>query len=312
MQEFFRSRKGLILCDLFACFLWGSAASFIQAGYEAFQIEGTGSVLIFAGLRFLLAGALILVWSGFQTGGFPAFTRKELPVILLISLGQTIGQYYCYYIGLLHTSANIATLISGLVSFVALALSAWVFHLEKATSRKLTACLLGFAGVAIANFQAGGFVFTWNGAGLELLAQFFAAFASVMMNKDVKPAKAISTCGWQFLFGGAVLSLIGVIMGGHMRFSWTGVVILLWLALVSAVAYALYSQLLTCHPVSTVSIFSCTIPLFGSMFALIMRHETEVLSWTSLIGLVLVIAGVVMINRPDKGPKSVKKKLARN
>ena len=45
---------------LLCCFLWGSAAPSIKTGYRIFQIasDDVATVLLFAGIRFLLAGIL--------------------------------------------------------------------------------------------------------------------------------------------------------------------------------------------------------------------------------------------------------------
>ena len=60
--------KPLIVCLLavFACMLWGSAFPTIKLGYEFFHISSNevGSVLLFAGMRFTLAGILTILFGG--------------------------------------------------------------------------------------------------------------------------------------------------------------------------------------------------------------------------------------------------------
>ena len=47
----------LLLCALIACALWGSAIPFIKLSYARFRIDtgNPGSLLLFAGVRFMLA-----------------------------------------------------------------------------------------------------------------------------------------------------------------------------------------------------------------------------------------------------------------
>ena len=56
--------------------------------------------------------------------------------------------------------------------------------------------------------------------------------------------------------GGAALASVGLALGGRLQFTSAGCYwILLWLALVSAMAYTLWSILLSYHPVSRITIF---------------------------------------------------------
>lgn len=47
------------LCALLCTALWGSATPFIKTGYLCLNVEGTPSIMLFAGIRFALAGILL-------------------------------------------------------------------------------------------------------------------------------------------------------------------------------------------------------------------------------------------------------------
>jgi len=51
------------LLALLCCFLWGSAFPSIKTGYALFEIsaEDTASQIFFAGIRFTLAGILVVI-----------------------------------------------------------------------------------------------------------------------------------------------------------------------------------------------------------------------------------------------------------
>ena len=55
-REFFKKPLHVFLLAMLCCTLWGSAAPFIKWGYKLFNIEGVPSILMFAGIRFTLAG----------------------------------------------------------------------------------------------------------------------------------------------------------------------------------------------------------------------------------------------------------------
>ncbi len=92
---------------LFCCFLWGSAFPSIKVGYTLFNIgaEDSYSQLLFAGIRFFLAGVMVIaVGSLMQKRVLYPKNRLEFGRVALLSLFQTILQYTLFYIGLAHTS----------------------------------------------------------------------------------------------------------------------------------------------------------------------------------------------------------------
>lgn len=84
------SRLPVVICLAVVCtFLWGSATPAIKIGYEQFHIEGTDSwsIIVFAGLRFLLAwidGDRLLLYTKKEadpaSGGSRKLHFKALPM----------------------------------------------------------------------------------------------------------------------------------------------------------------------------------------------------------------------------------------
>ena len=64
-REFFKQPLHVFLLAVLCCTLWGSAAPFIKWGYNLFNIEGVPSILMFAGIRFTLAGFLVILFASF-------------------------------------------------------------------------------------------------------------------------------------------------------------------------------------------------------------------------------------------------------
>ena len=80
---------------------------------------------------------------------------------------------------------------------------------------------------------------------------------------------------------------------------------LLYLGFLSAFAFTLQGFLLKYNPVSKVAVFKSTNPLFGAVFSAIVLGESgQLLSWFTLIALVLVCSGIFVINKfGEKGLK---------
>ena len=109
--------------------------------------------------------------------------------------------------------------------------------------------------------------------------------------------------GWQFLTGGLFLLLVGILGGGRLpNPCWPGFAILFYLAFVSAVAYTLWSLLLSQNPVSRIAVFNFLIPVFGVILSTILLHEKGMFSMTTVLSLLLVCLGIWLVNRVKSEP----------
>lgn len=83
------------------CFLWGSATPAIKTGYRLFQIQSSDamSIILFAGMRFLLAGFLVILFHSIQGRRWIMPQKGSGRAILELCLNQTVLQYYFFYTG---------------------------------------------------------------------------------------------------------------------------------------------------------------------------------------------------------------------
>lgn len=280
---------------LFCCALWGLAPSLIKSGYAQLGIHQTGSILVFAGMRFFLAGLLVLAFEKFVRKHPIHPVKKDLLPIAVLAFFQTFGQYLFYYLGAAKASGMMVSVLSGLSALIAFMISAWIFRLEKMTVLKLAGCLMGLGGVIVMNLGSGGLVFSAHAEGLILISQIFSAFSAVLIQIFSSKSSPVLLSGWQFALGGAVLMLSGWSAGAE-SFSWnmTGIGILLLLALVSAGAYTLWGVLLSRWPVSSVGVFGCSIGLFGVFFSALILHES--LSWKIAMSCLMISGGIALVN----------------
>ena len=276
----------------------------IKTGYELFSIasDDTWSIILFAGVRFFLAGVLVIL--------FDSILRKEMvlpekgsgPSIVKLSLAQTIIQYFFFYIGLAHTSGVTGTIVSGSGGFISILLACLVFRYEKMTANKLIGVITGFAGIIIMNISLSGgtsFHFSLYGEGFVLLSQFSYALSGILVKKYSKRFTVTMLSGYQFMLGGLVMAVTGFAAGGRMNtdVGFTGIVLMIYLALISAVAYTLWGTLMKYNPVSKVSIFNFLTPLFGVLLSAIFLGEVEqALQLNKLLALILVCAGIYIVN----------------
>ena len=286
---------GALLC----CALWGSATPAIKTASAILIPEGgVPSTILFAGIRFFLAGIITIAIYSIARKRLLVFKRENLPRVLTVASFQTVIQYIFFYVGLANTTGVKGTIASGSSAFFCVLIASLIFKQEKLTLKKILACVLGMVGIVVINLR--GLEFTMNllGDGFVILSTVAYSFSSVFMKRFSKYEDPVVISGYQFIFGGAFMIAVGALLGGKINLSdATGIVILIYLAFLSAVAYALWGVLLKYNPVSRVTVFSFTTPIFGTILSLIFLPESSGVDPINLIiTLILVCGGILLLN----------------
>lgn len=285
---------GALIC----CALWGSAFPCIKIGYQMFEIpqDAVATQILFVGLRFTLAGILVILIGSVLSGNLLKINRQNAPKILKLSLLQTVLQYLFFYIGLANTTGVKASIIEGVNVFIAIFVASLIFRQEKLTMGKLAGCLIGFAGVVLVNLNGNALdmSFHLNGEGFIFLSTVAYAFSSVYLKRYSKTENPVLLSGWQFISGGLVMTIMGLLIGGKItKVTATGIAMLFYLACISAVAYSLWGILLKYNPVSRVAVFGFMNPVFGVILSAFLLGEREQASGIkSIIALILVSIGI--------------------
>ena len=148
------TKTGIVaLLACVCCILWGSAIPVIKTGYRFLHVDSSdiASQIVFAGVRFTLAGILVLIFASIREKKVMIPDKEILKYAVPVCLAQTVGQYFFFYIGVANTSGVKGGIITGLGNFIAILLSCLVFRNERMTRRKIAGCVLGFAGVVVIN-----------------------------------------------------------------------------------------------------------------------------------------------------------------
>lgn len=297
-------QKTWVVCALaLVCtFLWGSASPCIKLGYAYFEIpsDETWTQVLFAGMRFVLAGILTIL-IGSVINKKPLLPSKSSAFnIVKLALFQTIIQYIFFYMGLAHNSGVKSSIINGSNTFLCILVASLVFRQEKLTIKKLAGCIIGFAGVIVVtmNGQKIDMNLSLSGEGSLFLAALSYAFSSCLIKIYSKKDNPVMLSGWQFIFGGIVMVILGFAMGGRINhISVSAVLMLFYLACISAVAYSLWGILLKHNPVSKVAIFGFTNPVFGVILSAWWLGEGgKELGFKAIVALLLVCIGICIVN----------------
>ena len=285
--------------------LWGTAFPFIKRGYAAFAIADgdVGAMLLFAGLRFTLAGAMVLAFLCVREKHFVPVGKADAGAAALLGAVQTFGQYLFTYAGIgLTTGAN-TSIITACASFLTVLGAALFLKSDRLSVWKILGCALGFGGVLVMNGGGGLALDTLLGDSLIFMSTVFAAAGNLIAKKLTPGRSPVKLTAYQLLCGGLALTVAGMLCGGRLNLTSTdGLLILLWLAFVSAAAFTVWTALLKFHPASNISVFNLLVPVFGTFLSGMLLGE-NVFRAEIFLSLALIAAGIVAVNVSKEGKR---------
>ena len=130
-----------------------------------------------------------------------------------------------------------------------------------------------------------------------MIAAFMLSVSSLYSKKISQNKDAYTVTGYQLAIGGLILTIIGYILGGSLtNFTFKSTSLLIYMALLSAVAFALWSQLLKYNKVGVISVFNFLIPVFGTVLSAIILKE-NIFDIKIIVALLLVCVGIYLVYR---------------
>ena len=287
------------LFALTAAIAWGWAYPLNKLGFQEFGITTpmTGSKMLFAGIRFMISGLIILGIAWNNQKNFQVKRMSNWCYILLFSLLNTTIHYACFYIGLSYSNGARAAILNSLGVFILVLLACLFFKTDKLNSRKIIGCVMGFSGILALNLGTGNSgQFTWLGDGMIILNALCSAFAGLMTKGLSKKVDIFVGTGYSLAIGGSLLILPGIFMGGCLpQITWTGIMILALLICISSLGFALYNKLLSCNPIGKVAIFNSLIPAVGAVTSCWCLREPFYMNY--ILAIVLLSGGIYIINK---------------
>ena len=291
-----------------AAFSWGWAFPLVKLGFAEYGITQnmTASKMLFAGLRFGLAGIIILLIAATTGRSFsykntaPKGSFSNALFLLLFALMNTTLHYACFYIGLSYSQGARAAILNSMSVFTLVILACIFFKSDKMTYRKMLGCVVGFAGILTLNMgnQESG-AFTLLGDGLIILNALCGAFAGLLTRGVNKRIDVFVGTGYSLAVGGFLLIIPSLLMGATLpHITLWGVCILALLVGISTIGFALYNKLLTCNPIGKVAIWNSLIPVVGALTSCICLHETFYAKYIWAAGLATI--GIYIINKGKK------------
>ena len=303
-KNFLQRGPIIILLALFCTILWGTAYPAVKIGYELFAIDSANDFgkLLFAGLRFTLAGLMTLAVSVILQKKLVIPQRQHWRGIALLGLVQTTGQYIFFYLGLSNTTGVKGSILYALATFFVVIFAHFLFPDDKMNLQKILGCCIGFVGVLLITFDGtglgGGFTFT--GEGFIMLSTLSSALGALISRSVAQGQDPVVVTGYQLTGGGLILIFIGLIGHGHFdSVTAPGILLLLYMAFLSAAAFTVWTMLLKYNPASKIAVYNFLIPIFGTTFSVMFLNES-IFNPRSLLALILACAGIYIVNKEFK------------
>ncbi|MBL7923752.1 MAG: EamA family transporter [Bacteroidia bacterium] len=284
------------------CLLWGTTYLAIRIGMQEHFPP-----FLYSGLRFVVAGGLVLLWFLF-TGRGIGFTRSDLKRILVSGLLIFPG-------GNLFLVLAEQTVSSGLAALFNAAFPLWIVVItrlwnpgEKTPLLALAGIITGFAGQWLIFYEhlfAPGETVLQAGLVLLVLGVINGSIGSIHMKKYPIGLHPVLTGAWQMFLCGSITALAGIFKGEWSQLPHTlpGWWSMLYLVVAGSIfGYSLFVYALRYLPAQQVSVYAYVNPLVAVFLGWLLLDEQ--ISTRSIGAMGITILGVFLVN---KGMQAAKK-----
>ncbi len=292
--------KWVIVIALFCSVLWGSAFPVLKISYTELSIasDDISAIIVFAGLRFLIASLLIFIMTLVIIRQSLKVKLKMLPQLFLLGLLQVSLQYFFFYNGMAHVTGMKGAILHSAGTFFMVVLAHFVYLDDRLNWRKIFGLIAGFTGIILINYGKDfNFDFSWRGEGFMLLTGLVGAFGTILAKAIAQKIHPFVLTAWQMLLGSLLLIAVGLpgLQPQAIVFTNKGTALVLYLAFLSAIAYSLWYAILKYNKAGEISVYKFMIPVSGSILSALFIPG-ERLTVNMIIALALVAWGVIIVN----------------
>ena len=293
------SKNRTIWAALFTMLLWGSLFPMVKLGFSAYGVESTADILLFAGVRFVICGGVICIFSAIKDKQSYRPAKHSIFPILLSGLFAIILHYGFTYLGLELTDSSKTALIKQIGALFYVCFSFLFIKEDKPTAKKVVAAVVGFLGIIALNISSEGFSFSLGDV-LILCASFCTVFSNVISKKVFEKVASITATGISQLFGGVVLLVVGLCMGGSLNFGLdTSLWIMAYICVASIVSYCIWFGIVKNGELSKLFIIKFAEPVFACLFGALILGE-NIWKIQYLIAFLLISGGILLSNTKQK------------
>ncbi|MCC6300265.1 MAG: EamA family transporter [Anaerolineales bacterium] len=275
--------------------VWGSTYLAIR-----FAVE-TIPPFLHAGLRFLISGAILVLWR--RAAGDEMPTRIQWKSVAIIGTLLLLGGNGLVSFAEQRIASGIAALIVGTVPLWLVLIEALRPNGVKPTWLSILGLVIGFGGIYLLigpSDLTSGLQFDTIGTIAVVLASFLWSLGSVYSRSADLPKSALMTTGAEMLAGSVPIFLASLALGEWRTFNLAQVSMLSWLGLLyliafgSMIGFVAYIWLLQNAPLSLVATYAYVNPLVAVLLGAWLASEP--LTPRTLAAAGIIVGAVIFIN----------------
>ncbi len=286
----------IISLAILACLIWSTAFAFVKIGLVYC------TPMLFAGIRFILAGILLLPLCGGPSNYFKSI-RSNLKTIIKVSLFQTFLLYSLFFWGMNLVAGSTGAIVTGSTPLITAIAAHMILKDDKLYMKKAIFIFSGMFGIILISlekqFIIGNSFKELAGIFILLGASFASAMGNIVVATDKSKLTPITLNSAQMSLGGCALLLLSFLVEGYPQITITKqfVLALLWLAFISASGFSIWFYLIKKErvKVSELNMWKFIMPIFGAVISwtLLKNDSPTVLS---VIGMLIVAMSVLFFN----------------
>jgi drug/metabolite transporter (DMT)-like permease len=287
----------LITCFAAIYLVWGSSYLAMRIGVQHL------SPTLFAGVRFVLAGALLAGFAALRGARLPQGAREWKHVlvmgVLTVLISNGINNWAIQWV-----PSNQAALLNATSAFFIAGLGTFGPRGHALSTRSQVGLVIGFVGAALILWPRSGFTFEALGPQLTILVACLSWAAGTLYYRSVKvQTDALMFTALQMLTGGVMIVAAGAVTRSLGTWEWSlpGVGTLLYLTFFSScLAYTAYAWLMVNTTPDRLATYSYVNPAVAAVLGWLVLGEH--LSGLQLIGMVVILAGVMLLTLGSRLP----------
>jgi len=284
-----RDETTVILAYIAVCILWGSTFLAIRIGVSDFPPA------LFAGIRFLIAGSLVLLYAYYKGDKFPedlTGIRRQAIVGLFLLGGNGLvvwAEQWVY--------SGVAALLFAVVPMFNAILERFLPNGPKIGLKGWFGLLLGFFGVALLVLTGSDTKIIDVLGGIVLLLGAFSWSLGSVYSKTFKASGAmVPNIGLQMFAGGIGLTIVGLLMGeaSNIHLTSKGLGALAYLIVFGSIlGYSSYIYILQKWPASKAGTYAYVNPVVGVILGAVILGEP--VSPNVFISAAVILGGVALV-----------------
>jgi len=274
--------------------IWGSAFVAIKAGLSAFP------PVLFAALRYDVAGVIVLGYAAVVTDPLPA-NRRDLAAIIVGSTLLIAGYHALLFVGELETTSATAAVIVSLSPVLTAGFARIALPGDRLSVAGVAGLALGFAGVVVIAQPDPARLLSSDVLGPLLVFGAACAFAlGSVLTRWLDAELSIEAMeGWSMVGGAVLMHVLSLALGeSPAAIEWTPTALLSlgYLSLVaSALGFLLYFALLDRLGPVEINLVSYVAPIFAALTGFVFLGE--IIDVATASGFVVILVGFVLLKR---------------